>query len=128
MFALMFACGEEDDPQKFDSINGYWIVKTPDDLTQVAFKIGVDSNNQPVVENAQVRHNGSDYTSEPIDAALIPASSTSIESITFRTTHFVIRFEDAKPNTDFTEMEIAHSVFTIDSFIREFSPIKATRK
>ncbi|HEX8037946.1 MAG TPA: hypothetical protein VF490_02295 [Chryseosolibacter sp.] len=124
---LLFACSKDGDPQKPDSIYGYWTVKTPDDLTRVTFRIGVDSDSHPVVESAAVQHNGSDYTSEPVDASLIPVSSTEIESITLRTTRFVIRFENLTANADFTEMDIAHSIFTIDSVIREFSPIKATR-
>lgn len=127
VFALLFACGQDDDPQEPDSIFGYWTVKTPDDLTLVTFRIVLDSDSHTVVERAAVQHNGSDYTSEPIDASLIPLSSTEIESITLRTTHFVIRFENLTANPAFTEMDIAHSIFTIDSVIREFSPIKATR-
>lgn len=124
---VAFACDKGDDPEKFNSYNGYWTVTAPDAATVVTFSIDVDQDNAPVVESATVRHNGTDYNSEPIDTELIPSSATTIESITFRTTKFVIRFEGITIDTDFTEMNIAHSYFTIDGTIRTFLAITATR-
>lgn len=121
------ACDKHDDPEKFTSYNGYWTVTTPDAATTVTFRLGVDADNAPAVENAGVRHNGTDYNSEPIDTELIPTTETTIESITFRTTQFVIRFEGLVVSTDFTQMQITHSYFTIDGVIRNFPALTATR-
>jgi hypothetical protein len=127
ILAVLWACDKDNDPKKFNSFNGYWTVTTPDAATTVTFKIGVDSNNAPAIESATVHHNGSDYTNEPIDTELIMTSATAIESITFRTTQFVIRLEGVTTSTDFREMYIAHSYFTIDSVIETYLGLTATR-
>ncbi|MEX2232157.1 MAG: hypothetical protein WD824_08355 [Cyclobacteriaceae bacterium] len=123
---LGWGCNK-DDPEKFTSIAGYWIIRTPDDATTVTFRIGQDSNGEFIVESAAVRHNGTDYNAQPIDAGIFPISPTQIESITFRTNSFVLRFLEISVNTDFTEMDITNSILLFDGVFREFSMIKATR-
>lgn len=124
---LGLSCNKDDDPEKYTSFNGYWIVRTPDDATAVTFSIGVDSDNKPAIVRASVEHNGSDYNSQPIDGALIVTSPTEIESLTLVTDRFVIRFLTLTANNDFTQMQIANSIFTIDGGFREFSMLSATR-
>jgi hypothetical protein len=124
---VAWACEKENAPKKFNSYSGSWSVTTPDAATTVAFKIGVDSNNALVIENASVQHNGSDLASEPIDTELITASATSIGSITFQTTQFTIRLEGITTNADFTQLYIAHSYFTIDGVIETFLGITGAR-
>lgn len=127
ILAVAGGCAKGDDPEKFNSYNGYWTVTTPDAATIVTFRIGVDANNAPAIEAVTVRDHGTDYDSEPVDTDLIPMSATTIESITFRTTKFVIRLEGLTMNADFTEMYIAHSYFTFDGTIRNFLAMTATR-
>ena len=127
VLAVAWACDKDNDPEKFNSYIGYWTVTTPDAATTVTFRIGVDSNDAPTIQTVTVRHNGSDYASEPIDTDLITSSATTIESITFRTTQFVIRLEGVAFSDDFMEMEIAHSYFTIDGVIETYLGITATR-
>lgn len=124
---LGVACDKEDDPEKYTSFNGYWIVRTPDDATTVTFRIAVDSDNITVIDRASLEHNGKNYDSQPIDGALIVTSPTEIESLTLVGDGFVVRFLTLTTNGDFTQMEIANSIFTIDGAFREFSMIKAVR-
>jgi hypothetical protein len=124
---LGLSCNKDDDPEKFTSFNGYWIVRTPDDATTVTFRISVDADNNPIIDRTSVQHSGADYNSQPIDAELIVTSPTEIESVTFVTGRFVIRLLTLSTNSDFTEMQIANSIFTIDGGFREFSMISATR-
>ena len=124
---LGLACNKDDDPEKYTSINGAWVVRTPDDATTVVFNVAVDSDNNPVVQSASVTENGSPLTSQPIDAAIIVISPQEVESVTLRADVFVIRLLDISVNNDFTEMEITNSIFLINGAFREFSGIKATR-
>jgi len=124
---LGLSCNNDDDPQKYTSILGYWVVRTPDDATTVTFRIALDADSVYIVDKASVQHNGSDYNSQPIDAALIVTSETEIESLTLVTNQFVIRLLTMSANSTFTEMQIANSIFTIDGVIREFSMFSATR-
>lgn len=123
------SCRDDDDPQKFSSLVGYWVVRTPDAATTLTFRIGIDPDtDQLAIENASVRHDGVDYNSGPVDAALVVTSESEVESMTFRATQFTIRLWTLTANADFTEMEIANSSFVIDQAFREFSMITATRK
>ena len=129
---LGLACNKDDDPDKNTSINGYWVVRTPDSATDVTFRIGQDADEQYIIETASVRHNGSDYNSKPIDAEITVLSPQEIETITILNNSpaipfFVVRFLDISVNGEFTEMEITNSTFNIDGVFREFSMIKATR-
>lgn len=126
-FFLAIACDKEDDPEKFSSLNGYWVVRTPDEATTVTFRIAVDADNNTVIDRASVQHDGNDYNSEPIDAALIIASPTEIESLTLVSGRLIIRFLAMTANSDFTQLQIDNSIFTIDGAFREFSMIQATR-
>ncbi|MGC1241052.1 MAG: hypothetical protein WA874_05675 [Chryseosolibacter sp.] len=121
------ACNKDDDPDKFTSIQGYWIVRTPDNLTEITFRIAVNSDNEQVVDAVSMKHNGSDYNKAPIGAEIALLSPTEIEYISFRTNDFVIRFWTISVNADFTTMEIANSSFVIDQNFREFSMINASR-
>ena len=131
---VVLACNKDDDPEKFTSINGYWIVRTPDDATEVTFRISQDSDNQYVVEaeNVFVKHDGRDYNSKEIDAGISVPNATGIESITLVVNSpsppfFVIRFQEISVNSDFTEMQINISSFNIDGTFRAFPMIMATR-
>lgn len=124
---LGLACNKDDDPEKFTSLNGYWIVRTPDNATTVSFRIVVDSNSEQEIDFASVRHNGTDYNSEPIDAAIVVTGPSEIESVTLRTSALVIRFWTATVNSDFTEMTIANASLVIDGNIREFEMLQGTR-
>lgn len=121
-----WACNE-DDPEKFTSFEGYWIIRTPDDATMVTFGISQNGDGELVVSSAAVVHNGATFDGQPIDAGIFPVSPTHIESITFRTNSFVLRFLEISVNNDFTEMEIANSILLFDGVFREFSMLKATR-
>ena len=125
---LSIACNKDEDPEKYTSFNGYWIVRTPDDLTEVSFRIGVDADNVQVVDAVTLMHNGSVYSREPIDAELAVTSPTELEFISFRTNDFVIRLWTISVNSDFTEMQITNSSFVIDKMFREFPVLTATRK
>lgn len=125
---LVLACSKDDDPEKYTSISGYWVVRTPDGATTVGFRIGLDADNVHVVDRASVQHNGTDYNEQPIDTDIIVTSDTEIESVTLVTNRFVIRLLTLTSNSGFTEMEIENSIFTIDGEIREFSMFNATRK
>ena len=114
---LGWACNE-DGPEKFTSIAGYWVISSPDEATTVTFGIGQDSNGDFVVESTAVRHNGTDYT-QTIDAGIFPISPMEIESITFRTNSFVLRFLEILVNTDYTEIEITSSILLFDGVFRE---------
>lgn len=129
---LAFACDKDDDPEKFTSINGYWVVRTPDDATTVTFRIVQDSDSEYAVDAVLVSHNGTNYDSKPVEARIAVTSPTEIESITLINTDatipfFVIRFQQITVNSDFTEMDIGISSFTIDGVINGFPMIKATR-
>ena len=128
LIVLGLGCSKDDEPEVFTSITGYWIVRTPDNATEITFRIGIDSNNEYIVETSGVNHNGSDYTRQPIDVGLFVISPTEIESITFRTNDFVIRLLDISVNNTFTELEITNSILLIDGIFREFAMMKATRK
>ena len=124
---LALACNKEDDPEKYTSINGYWVVRTPDGATTVTFRIILDADNNHVIDRTQVRHNNTDYDSEPVDAAIIVTNANEIESITFRTSDLVIRFWTITVNSDFTGMTITNSSLVIDGGIREFEMLPVTR-
>ncbi len=126
------ACND-DDVRRYTSIDGYWIVKTPDDNTDVTFRIGRDGDNQFIVESVDVHHNGTDYNTKDTDAEVNVLSEHEIESITFVTTvpqvpFYVIRFQSVSVNADFTEMVISNSSFNIDGVFREFAMITARRE
>jgi hypothetical protein len=126
------ACNDDDGPEKFTSINGYWIVRTPDDATEVAFQVAQDGDARFIIQGVSVNHRGSDYNSKPIDAAINVTSATEIESITMVNTtaqipFFVIRLQQIVVNSSFTEMQINISSFNIDGVFRQFPMIKATR-
>lgn len=126
---LLFACGcGDDDPKKYSSINGYWIVRTPDNATSVTFRIGQNTDKEFVIESVLVNHNGTDYNTQPVDTQIIVTSPTEIESITFRADIFVIRFLTITVNSEFTELAITNSSVRIDQDFREFPMIKATRE
>lgn len=126
---LLFACScGDDDPKKYSSINGYWIVRTPDNATNVTFRIGQNTDKEFVIESVLVNHNGTDYNTQPVDTQIIVTSPTEIESITFRADIFVIRFLTITVNSEFTELAITNSIVRIDQDFREFPMIKATRK
>lgn len=132
LFLLVLACDKDDDPKKHDSIEGYWVVRTPDEATEMSFRIGQDSDGLYLVENVMVKHSGKDYNSKPIDAQMTIVSSNEIESITFVNNsfvapYFVIRFQEIFANENFTELQINISSFNIDGNFREFSGIKGTR-
>ena len=122
------ACNKDEDPEKYTSYNGYWIVRTPDDLTEVTFRIGADADNLQIVDAVSLMHNGSVYNREVIDAELAVTSSTELEFISFRTNDFVIRLWTISVNGDFTEMQITNSSFVIDKIFREFPMLTASRK
>lgn len=125
---MAFGCNKDDDPKVFKSISGHWIVRTPDNTTTITFNIGTDSNSQYVIENAGITHNGASYSRQPIDARIIVSSDTQVESITLRTDDFIIRLLEMTVNSNFTEMQISNSIWTISGVIREFPMINATRK
>ena len=132
MLLTALACDKDDDPGKFTSINGYWIVRTPDDATNVTFRVIQDADKLHTISNVAVRHNGVDYNSKQIEGGLTVVSAREIESITmfnnsFIAPFFVIRFQEISVNADFTEMQINISNFNIDGTFREFSSIIATR-
>jgi hypothetical protein len=124
---FIFGCGE-DDPIKYTSINGYWIVRTPDNATDVTFRIGQNINKEFIIESVLVNHNGTDFNTQPVDTQIIVTSPTEIESITFRADIFVIRFLAITVNSQFTEMEIANSSVSINQDFQEFAMVKATRE
>lgn len=125
---LAFACKKDDDPKAFNSVSGYWIVRTTDDITTVSFTIIPDADNDYAIESASVTYNGDVYTAQPIDTRIITVSDTEIESITFRSDDFIIRLLEITAINNFTELQISNSTFVIDGIIREFAMIKATRK
>ena len=132
LLLLAAACNKDEDPGKYTSINGYWIVRTPDEATGVTFRVDPDSDGLFTVTGVNVRHNGNDYNSKPIDARIIVISANEIESITivnnsFVAPYFVIRFQEITVNDDFTEMSINISSYNIDGDFREFSATRATR-
>ena len=127
VFLVAVGCDKEDDPEKYTSFNGFWVVRTPDDATTVSFRIALDADNNTVIDRALVEHNGKNYDSQPIDGALIVTSPTEIESLTLVGDGFVVRFLTLTTNSDFTQLQIANSIFTIDGAFREFSMISATR-
>lgn len=129
---LGLACDKDDDPARYTSINGYWVVRTPDDATDLTFRISQDSDNLHTVGNVIVTHNGTNYDSKPIDARITVLSSNEIESITFVNNSFVapffvIRLQEISVTDDFTQMLVSVSSFNIDGNFREFTPITATR-
>lgn len=133
ILSLIIAVGcNDDDVKRYTSIDGYWVVRTPDDNTEVSFKIGRDADNQFVVQNVSVHHNGTDYNTKETDARIIVISENQVESITLITTvaeipFYVIRFQSISVNADFTEMVIDNSSFLIDGVHSEHAMITATR-
>jgi hypothetical protein len=132
LLLLLAAACNDDDPEKYTSINGYWIVRTPDEATNVAFRIAQDSDGLFTVGGVNVRHSGNDYNTKPIDARISVISGNEIESITivnnsFVAPFFVIRFQEITVNDAFTEMSIGVSSYNIDGSFREFSDTRATR-
>jgi hypothetical protein len=133
LLTLTLACDKDDDPDKFTAINGYWIVRTPDDATEVTFRVNQDADSQYVIDNVIVRHAGATYDSKPIDADIQVLSASEIESITLvnsstQIPFFVIRFQEVTVNETFTEMQINISSFNIDGVFRQFSPVTGSRK
>ena len=133
LLALSAACNKDDDPDKFNSINGYWIVRTPDDATEVTFRVSQDTDSDYVIDKVIVRHAGATYDTKPIDAEISVISAREIESITLvnsstQIPFFVIRFQEVTVNDAFTEMQINISSFNIDGVFRQFSPVAGTRK
>jgi hypothetical protein len=124
---VTFGCGD-DDPKKYSSINGYWIVRTPDNATDVTFRISQNADREFIIESVLVNHNGAGYNTEPVDTQIIVTSPTEIESITFRANSFVIRFLTITVNSEFTNMEITNSSVRIDHDFREFAMMKGTRE
>ena len=129
---LVVACNKDDDADKFSSVNGYWIVRTPDDATTVTFWIGQDPDGLLMVDRVAVRHNGVQYNSDNSDARITLVSAREVESITiisqsFVPPFYVIRFQDIQVNDSFTEMQISIASFNVDGVFREFSSIVATR-
>jgi hypothetical protein len=129
---LAAACNDDDSANKYTSIDGYWIIRTPDDNTEVTFKIGRDADNQFIVQNVSVHHNGTDYNTKETDARITVVSETEVESITLITTvaeipFYVIRFQSISVNASFTEMLISNSSFLVDGVHSEFAMITATR-
>lgn len=132
VLVLSVACDKEDDPDKLTSINGYWIVRTPDGQTDVTFRIGHDSDNITVIDRASVIHNGIDFNSKPVDSDIVLVSAREIESITLVNNsldvpYFVIRLLNLSANEEFTEMQIESSIFNINGEFRQFEMITATR-
>ena len=129
---MAIACDKEDVPKKFNSINDYWTVDTPDGQTTVTFRVTQDADDIHVIDRVSVVHNGTEFNSKPIDADIILISDKQIESITFvnnsfEIPFFVIRFMTASVNDDFTRMVIENSTFNINGEFREFGMISATR-
>ena len=122
------ACNKDEDPEKHTSFNGYWIVRTPDGLTEVSFRLGTDADNVQIVDAVSLTHNGSVYNKGVIDAEVAVTSPTELEFISFRTNDFVIRLWTISINGDFTEMQITNSSFVIDKIFREFPMLTASRK
>jgi len=132
LLALSMACNKDDDPDKFSSINGYWIVRTPDDATEVTFRVSQNTDGEYLIDNVIVRHAGATYDTKPIDAEITVLSATEIESITLvnsstQVPFFVIRFQEVSVNGAFTEMLINISSFNIDGVFRQFSPVTGGR-
>jgi hypothetical protein len=127
LLLLSFACNKDDDPKKLTSIAGNWLVITPDDATTISFRIGKDSDGEYVVESSTVRHNGG-VNSQPIDARIVTTSETHIESITFRTDDFIIRFLEISVDTGFTELQITNSTLIIGGVFREFAGMTGGRE
>jgi hypothetical protein len=132
LLLLAAACNDDEDSGKYTSINGYWIVRTPDDATSVAFRIGQDADGLFEVGGVNVRHSGTDYNTKPIDARISVISANEIESITIINNSlvapfFVIRYQSITVNDDYTEMDIEISSYNIDGSFREFSSTRATR-
>lgn len=130
--ALALSCDKDDDPDKFTSINGYWMVQTADGLTSVTFRVAQDADEIHIVDRVSVVHDGVDFNSKPIDADIIIISPKQIESITFvnnsfEIPFFVIRFMTISVNDDFTRMEIENSTFNINREFRQFDMLSATR-
>lgn len=129
---LAAACSKEDDPEKFTSFNGGWIVRTPDSQTTLSFRITKDQNDIHVIDRVSVVHNATAFNSKPIDAQIATTSDREIESLTFvnnsfEVPYFVIRLINISVNNDFTEMQIDNSSFNINGEFREFSMITAKR-
>jgi hypothetical protein len=125
LLILTGACNNND-PPKYDSILGDWMIQTPDNETTINFLIGLDINNQFIIETATVNHNGDDFEGHLIDGGLA-ISPTQIESIVISSDVFVLRFIDIKVAGGFAEMEITTASLLINGAFREFSMIKATR-
>ncbi|MDQ2657171.1 MAG: hypothetical protein M3Y60_07095 [Bacteroidota bacterium] len=130
---IMSAACNDDDATRYTSIDGYWVVRTPDDDTDVTFQVGRDADNQFIVQSVSVHHNGTDYNNKETDAEITVLSEREVESITFVTTvpqipFYVIRFQGISLNSDFTEMLISNSSFQIDGVFDEFAMITATRE
>ena len=133
LLLLLAGCNKEDDANKFTSINGLWIVRTPDALTTLSFRISQDQNNIHVIDRPSVVHNGTDLNTKPIDAQIITMSAREVESLTFTNNSFeqpylVIRLTNISVNEDFTEMQIDNSSFNVDGEFRQFSMITARRE
>lgn len=129
---LAIGCNKDDEPEKFKSINGFWILRTPDSQTTLSFRIAQDQDNINVIDRVSVVHNGTNFDSKPIDAEIITISAREIESLTFvnnsfEVPYFVIRLTSISVNEDFTEMQIANSAFNLNGEFREFPMITASR-
>ncbi|HEU5145147.1 MAG TPA: hypothetical protein VFT90_00460 [Chryseosolibacter sp.] len=129
---LALACSKDDEPERFKSINGTWIVRTPDSQTTLSFRVSQDQDNINVIDRTSVVHNGTDFNSKTIYANMITINEREIESLTFTNNSFeqpflVIRLTNASVNEDFTEMQIENSSFNINGEFREFPMITAGR-
>lgn len=132
LLIVSFCCEDEDQPQPPSSIEGYWIVRTPDDATALAFEIRGDQDNGFQITEFSVNHNGVVYGTKPVDADIMVTSATEVESMTFVTLDaqppfFVIRFQQVTVSDDFTEMQINFATFQIDGQTRAFEKMGATR-
>jgi hypothetical protein len=126
LVALACGCHKDDEPKAYTSLLGNWVVRTPDNATVVSFRIDI-SNNEYVILSPSVKQNGGAYTKEPIDAQVLVTTATELESISFHTSDFIIRFLEITVNTGFTELTIANSTLVIGTDIRAFAQMKATR-
>lgn len=129
---LAVSCNKDDEPEKFSSINGFWIVRTSDAQTTLSFRISQDQHNIHVIDKVSVVHNGTAFDSKPIDANIITISEREIESLTFTNNTFeepfvVIRLTNISVSEDFTEMQIANSSFNINGTFREYAMIPGER-
>jgi len=134
LLTAALSCDKDSDPAKYTSINGYWVVRTPDDLTTLTFRVEQDQDGRYTLpaQYVSVQHNGTSYDSKPVDAAIVVVGEREIESMTFINTStqvpfFVIRFQQLSVNENFTQIQVLNASFNVDGAFREFNMITATR-